>query len=151
MNRTFRRPTLKGQKTLLSTINVTPFVDVVLVLLVIFMITIQPLSNALKMHLPKVTTEPVHDDNKVHKLTIKIDNNNYISIGHKTFKLNELEAYLKHFNSQSADGKIQVYVAAEVHSYYDTIAKILALLGKNGYSSIALLTKPPHQDKHNTN
>jgi biopolymer transport protein ExbD len=93
----------------ISGINVTPLVDVVLVLLVIFMITAPTLyQNALKVQLPQAQTG---EDQAKNTLQILMDQEGKITVGGKNYSLDELNAHVKSTHPQSsiilADKKVE--------------------------------------------
>src|SRR6476646_3776582 len=80
-------------RTTLSEINVTPMVDVMLVLLIIFMVTAPLIQQGVKVNLPEAKASPVEATEK--KLVLSIDSNRRVFIGEARVTLDELEAKLR--------------------------------------------------------
>ncbi|MGH7889733.1 MAG: biopolymer transporter ExbD, partial [Thermodesulfobacteriota bacterium] len=82
-------------RTVLSEINVTPFVDVMLVLLVIFMVTAPILYQGVDVTLPKVESKPMPAAERGKKIVITLNNNGEIFIEKKKYALTELKGEIR--------------------------------------------------------
>ena len=118
----------------LSEINVTPFVDVVLVLLIIFMLTAHVLDYGIEVDVPKV--RPVRDS--VQELpTVTITKDGVTYLNEKPININDLRAAI-----QQRFGKAQaVYVRADKDTVFDPIAQVMATLGQAGFQ-VRVVTQP---------
>lgn len=129
---------VKNKKGPISEINVTPLVDVMLVLLVIFMISAPLMYSGIKLKLPKTTkVNSLKMTNKQVILSISpsgefyIDEKKYLA----TELIGEINALLKQNNQQV------VYIRADYSITYGVVAKIMAKLKKGGIANISLVTE----------
>jgi biopolymer transport protein ExbD len=119
----------------LSEINVTPFVDVVLVLLIIFMLTAHVMEFGLEVDVPKV--RPSKESAKeLPVISIPKDGNIYLS--GKPVNINDLKASIQ---QQFGSGAKSVYVAADKATIWDVIAQVTAELGAAGFQ-VNMVTQP---------
>lgn len=118
----------------LSEINVTPFVDVVLVLLIIFMLTAHVMEFGIEVDVPKVRA--VKDQaQELPVVTLTKDGLTYLN--EKPTNINELgTAIRQRFGSAKA-----VYVRADKDTVFDPIAQVLAILGQAGFQ-VNIVTQP---------
>jgi biopolymer transport protein ExbD len=122
----------------MAEINVTPLVDVMLVLLVIFMVTAPMLFSGIDLKLPK--TQKVNSIGLRPELVIlSITENEQFFLGkEKVEKKDLIDKILKHFKAQKTD---IVYLRADYNLKYEKVAKLMATLKKSGVSNIALVTE----------
>jgi biopolymer transport protein ExbD len=127
-----------GKKGPMAEINVTPLVDVMLVLLVIFMDTAPMLFIGIDLKLPK--TQKVNSIGLRPELVIlSITENEQFFLGkEKVEKKDLIDKILKHFKAQKTD---IVYLRADYNLKYEKVAKLMATLKKSGVSNIALVTE----------
>ncbi len=127
-----------GKKGPVSEINVTPLVDVMLVLLVIFMVTAPMLFSGINLKLPK--TQKVSTVGLRQELVIlSITESEKFYLGKKVVSSKDLvPAILKQFKQNKTD---VVYVRADYNLRYEKVAKLIANLKKAGVSNIALVTE----------
>ena len=128
----------KGRKAPVSDINVTPLVDVMLVLLVIFMVTAPMLFSGINLKLPK--TQKVNNLGLRPELVIlSITEAEQYFLGKTAVAAKDLvPAILKEFKNQGTD---TVYLRADYSLRYEKVAKLIASLKKAGVSNIALVTE----------
>lgn len=127
-----------GKKGPVSDINVTPLVDVMLVLLVIFMVTAPMLFSGINLKLPK--TQKVNTVGLRQELVIlSITESEQFFLGKQAVSQKELiPAIMKRFKENKTD---VVYLRADYSLRYEKVAKLMALLKKSGVSNIALVTE----------
>jgi biopolymer transport protein TolR len=127
-----------GKKGPVSDINVTPLVDVMLVLLVIFMVTAPMMFSGINLRLPK--TQKVNNVGLRQELVIlSITENEQYFLGKNPVLLKDLvPAILKQFEVDKTD---VVYLRADYNLRYEKVAKLIASLKKAGVSNIALVTE----------
>ena len=127
-----------NKKGPVSDINVTPLVDVMLVLLVIFMVTAPMLFSGIQLKLPK--TQKVNNIGLRPELIIlSITENEQFYLGKNAVLQKELvPSILKEFKARNTD---VVYVRADYNLRYEKVAKLIASLKKAGVSNIALVTE----------
>ena len=122
----------------LSEINVTPFVDVMLVLLIIFMVTAPLLTVGVQVDLPESNADTLQSDNEPLEVTINSDGNIFIQETEITLK--ELVPKLVAITDNRLDTKI--YVRGDEVIDYGRVMKVLGELSGSGFSKVALITKP---------
>jgi biopolymer transport protein TolR len=131
----------------MSEINVVPYIDVMLVLLIIFMITAPLLSQGVRVDLPQVPSKPMPAQSK-DPVIISIDNigNFYISFGENQDNpvspdvlVNRVGALLKY------QPGIPVYVKGDQNVAYGRVVELMAILQGAGVPSVGMITEPPEQ------
>ena len=127
-----------GKKGPVADINVTPLVDVMLVLLVIFMITAPMLFSGINLKLPK--TQKVNSLGLRPELVIlSVTGNEQYFLGKKDLNARDLiPEILKLFKERNTD---TLYLRADYSLKYEKVAKLIAGLKKAGVSNIALVTE----------
>ena len=133
-------PLRRGRRdigTSLSDINVTPFVDVMLVLLVIFMVTAPMMQSGIGVNLPQAETEssPAEEG-----LILTITKDQYIHIGESVINIQLLERTLK--NYFAGRQKKIVFVQADKDLPYGFFIEALDIVKKSGADTVGLVTEP---------
>ncbi len=126
------------RRSALSEINVTPMVDVMLVLLIIFMISAPLLTSGVKITLPKTEAAALKDEGD--PLTVSIDANGKIFVNDDPASYSQMAPRLLAITGN--DTSKPVYVRASGSASYDTVAKVMAKLSTSGFVKINLLTEP---------
>jgi biopolymer transport protein ExbD/biopolymer transport protein TolR len=123
--------------TSLSDINIVPFVDVVLVLLVIFMITAPILQSGIEVELPKTrTVKEISEE----RLIITIDRSQRLYLGNEAVNIHELGAKL---SGQMHDSKTDaVFIRCDETVPYGTLAMVMDELRQSGITNASLVTEP---------
>jgi biopolymer transport protein TolR len=121
----------------LAEINVTPLVDVMLVLLIIFMISAPLLSVGVPVELPK--TDAAAMDEQTEPLTVTIRKDGSIFLADNQIALDDLAGRLSAM-SGAGPGKKPIYVRADGGAAYAVVAQVMAKLSTNGFGSINLVT-----------
>jgi len=131
----------------MSDINVVPYIDVMLVLLIIFMITAPLLSQGVKVDLPQVPSEPMPPADK-EPVIVSVDRSGdfYINYGEDQDKpvtaqvlTNRIGALLRY------QPGVPVYVKGDAGVPYGRVVAVMALLQSAGVKGIGLVTEPPEQ------
>jgi biopolymer transport protein TolR len=123
--------------TSLSEINIVPFVDVMLVLLVIFMITAPVLQSGIEVNLPK--TKTVKDINEV-RLVITIDRAQRVYLGDKPVNIHELGQQVR---GQMRDPQHQaVFLRCDETVPFGSFATVVDTLRQSGIQNISVVTQP---------
>ena len=134
--------------------NVVPYIDVMLVLLVIFMVTAPMLTQGVQIELPKVAAEALPSDNQQRILTLSVqaDGSYYWNLG------SELDTELGAASEQAVDlavmsarvaqlvaeqGDTQVYIRADQAADYASVVAGIAALQQGGVRSLGLVTEAP--------
>lgn len=121
----------------LSEINITPLVDVMLVLLVAFVITIPVLSNAIHVNLPKtVTTTPPEEQKAV---TVTVDDAGRIYLNSAEVAKADLEQALR--SLKAANPNLALHLRADERVPYGPVAKVMAAFEHVGIVRVSVLTE----------
>ncbi|HTO54670.1 MAG TPA: biopolymer transporter ExbD [Myxococcota bacterium] len=128
----------RGPRRQLSEINVTPFVDVMLVLLIIFMVTAPLMEQGIDVNLPKTQGKGLRSDQQPLVVTVKRDGQVYVQSAQ--VPLDQLGAKLEAIFETRGD-KL-VYFRADEKVSYGTVAKTLAILRGAGATGIGMVTEP---------
>ena len=120
----------------ISDINVTPLVDVMLVLLIVFMVTAPLLTVGVPIELPKTSAKQMTDDNE--PLTITIDKNSKIYIQEMEIDFDDLTEKLEAIGQGNFDQKI--YINGDKDISYEVLMRVMAKISSSGYTSIGLVT-----------
>jgi len=126
----------KNTQSTLSEINMVPFIDVVLVLLIIFMITAPILQSGIEVDVPKTAT--VKEINE-QRLVITIDKNQLIYIGDSPINIHQLGTRVK---AQLKKPQDSVFLRADETIPFGTFAKVIDALRQSGVSNISIVTEP---------
>lgn len=132
--------------------NVVPYIDVMLVLLVIFMVTAPMLTQGVKIELPKVAAEALATDTRQQILTlsVKADGGYYWNLGDEldirqqtdsAVTLEEMSAKVMQVVAARSD--TQVYIRADDNAGYGRVVAAMAVLQKGGVSHLGLVTEAP--------
>ena len=121
----------------MSEINVTPFVDIMLVLLIIFMVAAPLLSVGIEVDLPNTQAKPLETE-KERPLTLTLDGESNLFINEVKIEKSELRSKLLAIKKERESDEI--YLRASKDIEYQDVAAILALVSNIGYSQISLVT-----------
>ena len=127
----------KQRYTQMSEINVTPFVDVMLVLLIIFMVTAPLLTVGIKVDLPKVKATALTDIKDPIEITVKLDGEVYI--GESKVEVENLIPRLNAITEQNTEARI--YIRGDRVVAYGRIMEIMSIINSAGYIKVALITQ----------
>jgi len=127
----------------LSDINVTPFVDVMLVLLIIFMVTAPMMVQGLDVALPQVTAKPL--ETKEEHLMITVNKDQQVFINDFQVTLDTLQDKL----SKILQGRVnpEVYLKADRDVPYGVVAQAMAQIKDAGVEKLGMVTEPAAPDK----
>ena len=133
----------KNPKKYLAEINVIPYVDIMLVLLLIFMVTAPFIIQGINVDLPKVDSAPI-DDFENNSLTISINSSGKYYLELDTFKDQELtlEKIENELKKIITSNKVEVFIRADSQVIFDDVAKLMSSLQKLKPNSINFLTEP---------
>ncbi|MBK1849878.1 MULTISPECIES: protein TolR [unclassified Marinobacter] len=133
----------ENRKKPMSEINVVPYIDVMLVLLIIFMVTAPMLTQGVKVDLPETASDPIQADKNVESIVVSVDSNGayYVEVGDKgsdPMPLSEVRAQVAKILSQRSSGDI--LVRGDENVDYGTVVRLMAALQGAGATSIGLIT-----------
>jgi biopolymer transport protein TolR len=133
------RPKMRGRYRPLSEINVTPLVDVMLVLLIIFMVTAPLMTSGVSVDLPKTDAKPLNTDSQ--PLTVSIDASGKIFLQDQEVQLPELVAKLQAIAENNQDRRI--FVRGDKDLAYGRIMEVMGTITQGGFTKVALLAEQP--------
>ncbi len=134
-----QHPLLKKRRKnkAIDSINITPLVDVMLVLLIIFMVTSPMLISGIKVDLPKTLSSPL--SGKDEPLSISIKSSGEIYLNNTFIKRKDLVKKLKAITKESYNSRL--FVRGDKKSNYGEIIKIISMLNNAGFSKVSLVTE----------
>ncbi len=127
----------RARRGALSEINVTPLVDVMLVLLIIFMISAPLLTTGVEVELPKTEAGAMQDQSEPLTLTVRADGR--IFVGEQELPFATLIPGVKALAGEGSDDK-PIYVRADGKASYEAVAQVMAALSTSGFTKINLIT-----------
>ncbi|MEY4515224.1 MAG: hypothetical protein RLZZ450_7346 [Pseudomonadota bacterium] len=121
---------------LVSDINVTPLVDVMLVLLVVFIVTAPLLTNSIKVTLPStaITSTPEQKEN----VTVSVDAKGKVYVNKLEVQLAQIEPQLKRLHAGNPE--VSVHLSADESSNYGLIAKVMSSINRSGVTKLSVLS-----------
>ena len=124
------------EDALMSEINVTPLVDVMLVLLVVFIVTAPLLNNAVRVNLPKTVATAAPDVKRSVNVTVERDGR--IFLDQKEITLDTLDPALRRLKAESPGLSLQLNADDAVG--YGRVAKVMAVIQRAGIDKLAVMT-----------
>ena len=135
------------KKSLKSDMNVVPYIDVMLVLLVIFMVTAPMITTGVKVDLPQANSNPIQSEDKPSVVSLKA--NGTITLSDKVYEdkvmsLEELESVLTENQKQAETDKKQltILINGSESRPYGEVMKLMSALQDSGLTQVGLLTEP---------
>ena len=131
-----------GRKRLVSDINVTPLVDVMLVLLIIFMVTAPMMTQGLDVDLPETTSKSLRQEDK--PIVVTVDKEGSISINSipmaRDLLLQELQKKFK------TNQKQPIFLRADKNVPYGHVVTVMSDIKSVGFDKIGMITKQPEKE-----
>jgi len=121
----------------MSEINVTPFVDVMLVLLIVFMVTAPLLTVGIPVDLPKVKASALTDQKDPIEITVNIEGEVYI--GETQVEIENLIPRINAITEQNTEARI--YIRGDRVVAYGRVMEIMSIINSAGYIKVALITQ----------
>ena len=123
----------------MSEINVTPFVDVMLVLLIVFMVTAPLLTVGIPVDLPKIKANALTDQKEPLEITVKLGGDVYLQ--ESLVKVENIIPRLNAITDQNTQARI--YIRGDRLVPYGRMMEIMSLINSAGYVKVALVTQNP--------
>jgi biopolymer transport protein TolR len=129
----------RGRYRPLAEINVTPLVDVMLVLLIIFMVTAPLMTSGVSVDLPKTSAQPLNTDSE--PLTVSINAEGGIFLQEQAVDLPDLVAKLQAIAQNNPERRI--FVRGDKANTYGRIMEVMGTITEGGFTKVALLAEQP--------
>jgi biopolymer transport protein TolR len=129
----------RRRASVMAEINVTPMVDVMLVLLIIFMVSAPLLTVGVPLDLPQTQAKSLDNDQK--PLQLSVDMNGKVFINDTEIPIGDLIAKLKAVTDARAGLDERIYLRADKKADYGTVAKVMGQLSGAGFKKLALVTE----------
>jgi biopolymer transport protein TolR len=133
----------RGRRKVSPDINITPLVDVMLVLLIIFMVTSPMLVAGINVDLPETSASPVAGQDE--PLSIDVDSSGKVYLQENLIKEHELVTKLKAITKEKMDTRI--FVRGDKNVDYGKVIEVIGLINTAGFNKVALLTGIKEHDK----
>jgi biopolymer transport protein TolR len=127
-----------GSGSMLTEINVTPLVDVMLVLLIIFMVSAPMLQTGVDVNLPQANAQTIPDDEG--KLILTVTKDKRVFLGKLEIPWKDIEATLKNNAKLNADR--EVYLHADRELKYGDVVQVMAAVKQAGVDKLGMVTDP---------
>lgn len=127
----------KNRRAVISDINITPFVDVLLVLLIIFMVAAPMLTSSVDVNLPQGSANPEND--KMQTITISVKADSSIYLQDDLVKFSILPTKLREISANNFDRKI--FVRADKNLDYGNVMEVVKTISQAGFSKVVLVTE----------
>ena len=131
-----QRRTRRARYGVLSDINVTPMVDVMLVLLIIFMVTAPLLTSGINIELPKADGNMMTGDEKFLDISVTADGK--VFIADKEYPKDQVVTKVKAITELNKD--MQIVISGDKSSAYGNVVEVMGLLREGGFTKIGLKT-----------
>jgi len=129
----------RGRKPVMAEINVTPMVDVMLVLLIIFMVSAPLLTVGVPLDLPQTQAKSLEQDKTPLQLSVNVKGQIFINDTEVAF--NDLIPKLKAITDARGGLDERIFMRADKKADYGTVAKVMGLLSGAGFKRLALVTE----------
>lgn len=126
-----------GEGEPMMEINTTPLIDVMLVLLIMFIITLPVMTHAVKLDMPRQTSSPPPLDEIIEPIRLDVDFDGTVIWNGSVVQLSDLEGYFRVEAAKSPQPEL--HVRPDRRANYDTVAKVLALAQRNGMQRIGFV------------
>jgi len=127
------------RRAVMSEINVTPMVDVMLVLLIIFMVSAPLLTVGVPIDLPQTKATNLEQDKE--PLTISVNDKGQVFLQNQEIKVEELLAKLQAVAAARGGTEARIYVRGDRKVDYGTVMKVMGRLSGAGFHKVALITE----------
>ncbi|MFN3351442.1 protein TolR [Pseudorhodoplanes sp.] len=127
------------RKPVMSEINVTPMVDVMLVLLIIFMVSAPLLTVGVQIDLPQTQAKSLDQDKE--PLTVTVNTKGEVYLMNSEIKVEELVPKLKAITEARGGADERIYVRGDKNVNYGTVMRVMGRLSAAGFRRVALVTE----------
>ncbi|MBA3981802.1 MAG: protein TolR [Alcanivorax sp.] len=135
---------VRAPRKLVAEINVVPYIDVMLVLLIVFMITAPMLTQGIQVDLPRTTSDPITVDDEPVIVSVRRDGGYYINIGENQQTTASLDTLRGHAQRIQRNAPQTLFlVEGDTQVPYGKIIELMAALQGAGIERLGLVTEPP--------
>lgn len=127
-----------GEERAMSDINTTPLVDVMLVLLIVFMITVPVITQTVPLNLPKVENIPT--ETKPENITIAVNSQGQVFWNMALVNDEQLLAHFDHIARMQPQP--EVHVRADQHTRYEYVGRVIVNAQRKGIMKVGFITEP---------
>lgn len=135
----------RRHRKVMAEINVVPYIDVMLVLLVIFMVTTPLITQGVKIDLPQADANPVESDNNQTPLVVSVDKNGSFYLQESRDPMAADDLFVRMAAAYRLNPQQAVYVRGDSDTQYGLVVELMALIQKAGFPSVGLLTSTPER------
>jgi biopolymer transport protein TolR len=137
----------RGRKPM-SDINVVPYIDVMLVLLIIFMVTAPMMMQGVEVEVPEVVSGPLNRDDTQEYLIVAVDAQGQVFVERgeeepQSVQISEVGEYTLRVLQQQPS--LEVYIRGDNRIDYGTVMRVMAALQQVGIASVGLITEAPNE------
>ena len=136
-----------GSRQTLSEINVTPLVDVMLVLLIVFMVTAPLIQQGVEVKLPKARAHPVESKEEKLVLSLKSDRTIWLGTSEKSAPVPLAELQKKLEANVRAQKDAQLYLMADRDLPYGFVVEVMATVQRAGITNLGMITDPREEPR----
>ncbi|RUT34658.1 protein TolR [Arsenicitalea aurantiaca] len=136
-----RRGRRRGGNAIMSEINVTPLVDVMLVLLIVFMVAAPMMTVGVPIDLPQSQARQMNTE--AQPITVSVTPDGQVWIGEDVVPIEQLVAQVNTLTTNGTEDRI--YVRGDTSADYGSVMRVMGLLSGAGYSRIGLITQQEQQ------
>jgi biopolymer transport protein ExbD len=130
-----------GERGIMSEINTTPLVDVMLVLLIIFLITIPVITKTIPVHVPKANNIPTQT--KPENITISVTADGDVFWGLQ--KMLDMHALVERVEREAVKvPQPEIHIRADANTEYKNVGKVIAAINRGGVIKVGFITEPDH-------
>ena len=136
----------RSKRKPMSDINVVPYIDVMLVLLIIFMVTAPMLTQGIKVELPLLESDPVTNSAQEEPVIVTIDVNGafYMEMSESKSRPLEIQEIIKRVSAVRAQSpSVSVLIRGDRHVEYGAVVNLMSALQASGVVGVGLITEDP--------
>ena len=142
-------PGRRKRRKLMSQINVVPYIDVMLVLLIIFMVTAPLLNLGVDIHLPQSAAKSVQDNKEPVLVSVDKDGNFFLTLGTVQREAIDADNLVRKVTAfVHANPQVSVMIGGDERVDYGKIYQAMVLLQQAGVAKVGLMSQPVQETKH---
>ncbi len=135
---------MRKRRKLKSEINVVPYIDVMLVLLIIFMVTAPLLNLGVDIHLPQSTAKAVQTEQQPIVISVDQDGNYFLTLGASKREPIDADTLVKKVSAfVRQNPKVTVLIGGDERVDYGKVYQAMVLLQQSGVAKVGLMSEPP--------